>query len=54
MVFFGRISLELRLCLLSYYNEKLPIEDGYMLLPSGPGLGVSLDEAALDEYRIDR
>ena len=35
-------------------NEKLPIEDGYMLLPSGPGLGVSLDEAALDEYRIDR
>jgi muconate cycloisomerase len=35
-------------------NEKLPIEDGYMLLPSGPGLGVSLDEAALDKYRIDR
>ena len=35
-------------------HEKLPIEDGYILPPSGPGLGISLDEAALSEYRIDR
>jgi len=35
-------------------SEKLPIEDGYILPPSGPGLGISLDEAALAEYRIDR
>ncbi len=34
-------------------GEKLPIENGYMLLPPGPGLGVSLDEDALTEYRID-
>ena len=35
-------------------SEELPIEDGYILPPSGPGLGISLDEAALAEYRIDR
>jgi len=34
--------------------EKLPIKNGYLLPPPGPGLGVSLDEAALAEYRFDR
>ena len=35
-------------------REKLPIADGYILPPPGPGLGVSLDEDALAEYRCDR
>jgi L-alanine-DL-glutamate epimerase-like enolase superfamily enzyme len=35
-------------------REKLPIADGYILPPPGPGLGVSLDEDALAQYRIDR
>ena len=28
------------------------IEDGYMSIPQGPGLGLEIDEAALDHYRI--
>ncbi len=28
------------------------IEDGYMSIPQGPGLGLEIDEAALDNYRI--
>ena len=35
-------------------REKLPIADGYILPPAGPGLGVTLDEDALAEYRCDR
>ncbi len=35
-------------------NEELRIEDGYLYPPSGPGLGVSLDEDKLEKYRIDR
>jgi muconate cycloisomerase len=34
-------------------REKLPIADGYILPPAGPGLGVTLDEDALAEYRCD-
>jgi muconate cycloisomerase len=32
----------------------LPAEDGHFRVPTGPGLGVQLDEAALGHYRIDR
>ena len=31
-----------------------PIEEGYALPPSGPGLGVDLDEEKLSRFRIDR
>lgn len=34
-------------------NETLRIEQGYLYPPSGPGLGVSLDEEKLQHYRID-
>ncbi len=34
-------------------NETLHIEGGYLYPPSGPGLGVSLDEEKLQRYRID-
>ena len=34
-------------------NETLRIEEGYLYPPSGPGLGVSLDEEKLQRYRID-
>ncbi len=30
------------------------IEDGYLVLPDGPGLGVEIDEAQVERYRIDR
>jgi L-alanine-DL-glutamate epimerase-like enolase superfamily enzyme len=33
-------------------NETLPIENGYILPPSGPGLGVSLNSDKLAKYRI--
>ena len=32
--------------------ETLNIEDGYLLPPPGPGLGVSLDRDKIDRYRI--
>jgi L-alanine-DL-glutamate epimerase-like enolase superfamily enzyme len=31
---------------------SLPLEDGCMPVPQGPGLGVKLDEAAIEKYRI--
>lgn len=33
-------------------RRPLPIEDGRMAVPSGPGLGVELDADALDRYRV--
>ena len=27
------------------------VKDGFAVLPSGPGLGISVDEKALDEYK---
>jgi L-alanine-DL-glutamate epimerase-like enolase superfamily enzyme len=29
-----------------------PLVDGRASLPSGPGLGIELDEAIIDEYRV--
>jgi L-alanine-DL-glutamate epimerase-like enolase superfamily enzyme len=29
-------------------------ENGYMLLPPGPGLGIELDDEVVDRYRLDR
>ena len=34
-------------------EEPIPIEDGYVPLPTAPGLGVSLDEAAVARYRVE-
>ena len=32
--------------------ETLKIEDGHLLPPPGPGLGVSLDRDKMEKYRI--
>lgn len=37
----------------SILGEPLTIEDGSMAIPEGPGLGISVDESAVDNYRID-
>ena len=29
------------------------VEDGYIQVPQAPGLGVELDEEAIDHYRIE-
>ncbi|WP_328324784.1 enolase [Kribbella sp. NBC_00382] len=34
--------------------EPLAIEDGVLLLPQRPGIGIEIDEAKLDRYRQDR
>ncbi|PSO46327.1 MAG: mandelate racemase/muconate lactonizing enzyme family protein, partial [Actinobacteria bacterium QS_8_72_14] len=31
-------------------DEPFAVEDGYVDLPGGPGLGIDLDEDALAEY----
>ena len=33
--------------------EPMALKDGHMAVPMIPGLGVTLDEAALDRYRVD-
>jgi L-alanine-DL-glutamate epimerase-like enolase superfamily enzyme len=44
-------------CLNSYADDLILdpplIEGGYVQVPGGPGLGVTLDEAALARYRVD-
>lgn len=32
--------------------DDLPVSDGYLAVPTGPGLGVALDEEALDRYGL--
>ncbi|MDE2816300.1 MAG: enolase [Chloroflexota bacterium] len=34
-------------------SESFVVEGGYMPVPEGPGLGVTLDEEAIDRYRVD-
>ena len=35
----------------SITRQKLRAKDGYLEIPQEPGLGIDLDEAALDKYR---
>ena len=38
----------------SLTNETLPIDgDGFLAVPTGPGLGISLDEDVMAKYRVD-
>src|SRR5262249_39956457 len=32
--------------------ERLPLSDGHVAIPSGPGLGIELDEAALKQFAV--
>ncbi len=32
--------------------DDLPVRDGFMIVPTGPGLGVALDQNALDRYSL--
>ena len=33
-------------------KQKMPIVDGYVEVPEGPGLGIDLDNDAIERYRI--
>jgi mandelate racemase len=35
------------------YREPLKIENGYMLVPDGPGLGMELNSDAIQRYRVE-
>jgi len=37
----------------SLINEELKLQDGYLYLPDGNGLGVTIDESVLKKYRLD-
>lgn len=38
-----------------HLGDRAPVvRDGHLVLPPGPGIGVAVDEAKLDKYRIDR
>lgn len=43
-------SFEVRDCLL---KEPITAKDGYVEIPRGPGLGVDLNEKAVDKYTVD-
>ncbi|HEX3000232.1 MAG TPA: enolase C-terminal domain-like protein [Armatimonadota bacterium] len=32
-----------------YIKQPFVVEDGYVALPQGPGLGIELDDAAIDQ-----
>ena len=34
-------------------KKRLEVENGYMAVPDGPGLGVEIDEKALEKYRVE-
>ena len=34
-------------------KERLEVVDGYMEVPDGPGLGIEVDEKAIEKYRVD-
>ena len=34
-------------------QETFPLEESSVRPPDGPGLGVTLDEAAIESYRVD-
>ena len=37
----------------SLLKERMPVIDGHARVPEGPGLGIELDEEALEKYRVD-
>ena len=37
----------------SMFKSRRELEDGHLLAPQEPGLGVELDEAACDRYRVE-
>ena len=37
----------------SLLEERIDVVGGYVRAPDEPGLGVKVDEAALEEYRVD-
>ncbi len=34
-------------------RNPIQVEDGYLKVPQGPGLGVEINEATIDKYRVD-
>lgn len=35
------------------FKSRLELEDGHLLAPQGPGLGLELDEAACERYKVE-
>ena len=34
-------------------KNPIQLEDGFLRVPQGPGLGVEVDEAAIEKYRVE-
>jgi len=50
----GDVSASDRFYLRDIVTEPVVLEDGHVRVPTGPGLGVEVDDAALDEFTVDR
>jgi L-rhamnonate dehydratase len=33
-------------------RQKFPVTDGHVAIPQGPGLGIEIDEDALEEFSV--
>jgi O-succinylbenzoate synthase len=50
----GDISASARFYTRDIVTEPAVLEDGHVRVPTGPGLGVEIDEAALDAVTVRR
>ena len=46
------LTVEYMPWMLSLYEETPAIEDGMLVLPTGPGLGLTFDEKALASFKV--
>ena len=37
-----------------YFEERIPVVGGHARVPEEPGLGIAMDEAALERYRVEQ
>nr|WP_274636064.1 o-succinylbenzoate synthase [Microbacterium bovistercoris] len=50
----GDVSASSRFYARDIVTEPAVLEDGHIAVPTGPGLGVQIDAAALDDFTVDR
>ncbi|MBB4141048.1 o-succinylbenzoate synthase [Microbacterium invictum] len=50
----GDVSASDRFYTRDIVTEPIVLDDGHVRVPTGPGLGVEIDAAALDEFTVDR
>ena len=50
----GDVSASSRFYARDIVTEPAQLEDGHIAVPTGPGLGITIDPVALDDFTVDR